>query len=70
MLFALGLLAARDADPVGFLGRFEVLLADSGMREARELAAGFGIDLTTPAFWRTAFEAFRGDVDRYEALAG
>jgi oligoendopeptidase F len=70
MLFALGLLAARDADPVGFLGRFEVLLADSGMREARELAAGFGIDLTTPAFWRTAFEAFRGDVDRYEVLAG
>ena len=70
MLFALGLLAARDADPGGFLGRFELLLADAGMREARELAAGFGIDLTTSAFWRTAFEAFRGDVDRYEALAG
>ena len=69
MLFALGLLAAREANPEGFIARFDTLLADSGMREARELAADFGIDLGSPAFWRTSFEAFRLDVDRYEALA-
>ena len=69
MLFALGLLADRDANPDGFLDRFDSLLADSGMREARELAADFGIDLAAPAFWRAAFDAFRDDVDRFEELA-
>jgi oligoendopeptidase F len=67
-LFALGLLAAREAAPDGFLDRFDTLLADSGMREADELAAGFGIDLRDPAFWRASLDSFRGDVERYEAL--
>jgi pepF/M3 family oligoendopeptidase len=70
MLFALGLLAERDAAPDTFLDRFDTLLADSGMREARDLAAAFGIDLTAPAFWGAAFDEFRADVDRYEALVG
>jgi pepF/M3 family oligoendopeptidase len=69
MLFALGLLAAHEAEPAGFLDRFDTLLADSGMRDARELAAGFGIDLADPAFWHAGFEAFRADVDRYETFA-
>lgn len=69
MLFALGLLAAREADPDRFLERLDMLLADAGMRETSELAARFGIDLTAPAFWRSAFDAFRRDVDRYEAAA-
>ena len=50
MLFGLGLLAARDRDPEGFFDRFDTLLADSGMREANNLAAEFGIDLRDPAF--------------------
>ena len=69
MLFALGLLAEREANPDGFRGRFDALLADAGMCEARELAAEFGIDLAAPAFWRAAFDAFRDDVDRFEELA-
>ncbi|MBA2596089.1 MAG: oligoendopeptidase F [Chloroflexia bacterium] len=68
MLFALGLLAARDTDPNGFLTRFDTLLADSGMREANELAAAFGIDLHDPAFWNASLDTFRADVDRYETL--
>ena len=68
-LFALGLLTAREAAPEGFLDRFDTLLADSGMREANELAADFGIDLRDPAFWRTSLDTFRVDVDRYEALS-
>jgi pepF/M3 family oligoendopeptidase len=67
-LFALGLLAVRDAEPDGFLDRFDTLLADSGMREADELAAEFGIDLRDPAFWRASLDSFRDDVGRYEAL--
>ena len=69
MLFGLGLLAARDADPEGFFARFDEMLADSGMCEAAELAGRFGIDLRDPAFWRTSLDLFRADVDRYEALA-
>jgi len=68
MLFALGLLAARDLNPDGFLDRFDTLLADSGMREANELAAAFGIDLHDPAFWNASLDTFRADVDRYETL--
>jgi pepF/M3 family oligoendopeptidase len=69
MLFGLGLLAARDANPEGFWDRFDALLADSGMEEAADLAARFGIDLRDPAFWRAGLDLFRADVDRYEALA-
>jgi oligoendopeptidase F len=69
MLFGLGLLAARDANPEGFFDRFDTLLADSGMREANELAADFGIDLRDPAFWRASLDTFRADVDRYDALS-
>jgi oligoendopeptidase F len=67
-LFALGLLAARETEPDGFLDRFDTLLADSGMREANELAAEFGIDLRDPAFWRASLDTFRADVARYQAL--
>jgi pepF/M3 family oligoendopeptidase len=69
MLFALGLLSARDADPDGFFDRFDVILADFAMREASDLAADFGIDLADPAFWRTSLDSFRADVDRFENLA-
>jgi oligoendopeptidase F len=69
MLFSLGLLAARDTDPQGFLDRFDTLLADSGMREADDLAAVFGIDLRDPDFWRAGLRRFRADVERYEALS-
>jgi oligoendopeptidase F len=69
MLFGLGLLAVRDADPERFFDRFDTLLADSGMRDANELAADFGIDLRDPAFWRTSLDTFRADVDRYDSLS-
>jgi oligoendopeptidase F len=68
-LFARGLLAVREAEPDGFLERFDTLLADSGMREANELAADFGIDLSNPAFWRASLDGFRDDVERYETLS-
>lgn len=69
VLFAIRLLAARDANPDGFNERFDGLLADSGMTDAAELAARFGLDLRAPAFWRTSLDAYRADVARYEALA-
>jgi len=68
-ILALGLLAVHDAEPEGFMDRFDLLFADSGMREATELAAGFGINLHDAAFWQAAFDLFRADVDRFEALS-
>ena len=69
MLFGLGLLAARDQDLEGFFDRFDTLLADSGMRDANDLAAEFGIDLRDPDFWRASLDTFRADLERYEALS-
>jgi pepF/M3 family oligoendopeptidase len=68
-LLGQGLLAARDENRDEFLERFDRLLADSGMHEANDLAAGFGIDLRDPAFWRASLDAFRADVARYEELS-
>jgi pepF/M3 family oligoendopeptidase len=69
LLFALGLLAVKEREPEGFYARLDALLADSGMRTANELAAGFGIDLHDPAFWRGGFSGYQADIATYEALA-
>ncbi len=69
LLFALGLLAVKDREPAGFYDRLDALLADSGMRTANELAAGFGIDLHDPEFWRGGFTGFQADIAEYERLA-
>ena len=68
LLFALGLLAVKDREPEGFYARFDALLADSGMRTANELAAGFGIDLHDPEFWRGGFRGYQADIAEYERL--
>ena len=69
-LFAMGLLAVHDAQPDGFFPRLEDLLADSGMKNAADLAAPFGIDLRAIDFWRSGLQSFRDDVDRFEELVG
>ncbi len=38
------------------------------MAEAAELAARFGIDIRTPAFWRASLAVIRADIDRFEVL--
>ena len=68
LLFALGLLAVKDREPDGFYQRLDALLADSGMRTANDLAAGFGIDLHDPEFWRGGFKGYRADIAEYESL--
>ena len=68
LLFALGLLAVKDREPVGFYERLDALLAGSGMRTANELAAGFGIDLHDPEFWRSGFAGYEADIAEYESL--
>ncbi|MFN8664260.1 MAG: M3 family metallopeptidase [Thermomicrobiales bacterium] len=68
LLFALGLLAVKERAPEGFYERLDALLADSGMRTAQDLAAGFGIDLHDPEFWRGGFRGYLADITEYERL--
>ena len=58
----------KDREPVGFYQRLDALLADSGMRTANDLAAGFGIELHDPEFWRGGFKGYRADIAEYESL--
>lgn len=69
LLFGRGLYARFLDDPDGFRARYDDLLSRTGMADAPTLAAEFGFDLRTPAFWRSAFDTIRRDIDRFEALA-
>ena len=68
LLFGLGLYARYRQDPEAFKAGYDDLLASTGMADAATLAARFGIDIATPAFWRASFDLLRADIDRFEAL--
>jgi len=67
-LFSLGLYARYQADPEGFKEAYDALLSQTGMADAATLAARFGIDVRTPAFWQESLELVRRDVERFAAL--
>lgn len=69
-LFGLGLYGEYLRRPEGFTERYDHLLASTGMADADELAAGFGIDLEDPAFWRRGLEPLAARVAEYEELVG
>jgi pepF/M3 family oligoendopeptidase len=68
LLFGLGLFAIYRHQPQGFVARYEDLLSRTGMATAAELAADFGIDLRSPAFWRSGLDMVRERIDRFEEL--
>jgi pepF/M3 family oligoendopeptidase len=68
LLFGLGLYAHYQNDPEAFKSGYDDLLSATGMNEAAELAARFGIDIRTSAFWQSSLDVIRADVDRFEAL--
>lgn len=69
LLFGLGLYALYQREPVGFQERYDRLLASTGLGDAAELAAEFGIDVRTPDFWRASLQVISADIDRFEQLA-
>jgi len=69
-LFGRGLYSAYRQDPDGFVGRYDELLAGTGMAAAAELASAFGIDIRSPGFWRGSLSVAEERVARYEALVG
>ncbi len=70
LLFGLGLYARYQADPDGFRSGYDELLSTTGMADAATLAAGFGIDIRAPAFWRASLGLIRDDIALFEQLVG
>jgi oligoendopeptidase F len=58
----------RD-QPEGFAERYERLLSRTGMANAPDLAAEFGIDIRTRAFWDGSVDVIRADAARFLELA-
>ena len=68
LLFGLGLYARYQDHPQGFKAGYDDLLSSTGMGNAAELAARFGIDIQTPDFWRSSLDVVRADIERFEEL--
>lgn len=68
LLFGLGLYEVYEKDPESFKARYDDLLSSTGLADAATLAAGFGIDIRTPDFWRGSLNQIAADVERFEAL--
>lgn len=66
LLFGLGLYARYQADPDDFRERYDHLLSSTGLADAATLAAEFGIDIRSPAFWRSSLDVVRADVAQFE----
>ncbi len=68
LLFGLGLFARYREEPGAFVVTYDDLLSSTGLDDAATLAGRFGIDIRTPAFWRSSLDVIRADIDRFEAL--
>lgn len=68
LLFGLGLYARYTQEPEEFKQGYDDLLSSTGLADAAGLARRFGIDITTPAFWRSSLDVIRDQVDRFEEL--
>jgi pepF/M3 family oligoendopeptidase len=68
LLFGLGLYAQYLDDPQGFKGGYDALLSSTGLEDAAELAAGFGIDIRKVDFWRASLDVVREDIVKFEQL--
>jgi oligoendopeptidase F len=68
LLFGLGLYARYTEDPEAFLTGYDDLLSSTGLGEAAELAARFGIDVEDEAFWAASLGVLRDRIDELERL--
>lgn len=68
LLFGLGLYARYQTDPEAFKANYDDLLSRTGMSEASDLAAAFGINTRDPEFWLASLQLLQDDIARFEAL--
>lgn len=67
-LFGMGLYVRYRDQPEAFKARYDDLLSSTGLASPAELVAPFGIDIRSPAFWRSSLDVIRADIDRFESL--
>jgi pepF/M3 family oligoendopeptidase len=65
-LFALALYGMSKQQGPSFVGVYEQLLGETGVRTADDLAAGAGFDLSSPSFWRQGMAAIENQVVEFE----
>jgi len=69
LLFGIGLYADFQRDPDRFRSGYDDLLSATGLAEADELAARFGIDLRSVGFWTASLDVVRARIDEFCRLA-
>jgi oligoendopeptidase F len=69
LLFGIGLYAEFERDPERFRLGYDDLLSATGLGEAAELAARFGIDVRSVDFWTASLDVLRARIDEFCALA-
>ena len=67
-LFATGLYARFRDQPEAFRASYDDLLSSTGLASPADLAASFGIDIRSPAFWRSSLDIIRERINRFESL--
>lgn len=65
LLFGTGLYAIYQQRGADFIPDYKALLASTGMGNAADLAASFGIDIRTRKFWQDSLAVIEKKVDRY-----
>jgi oligoendopeptidase F len=70
LLFGLGLYAQYQADPENFKVHYDDLLSSTGMFDAASLAARFGFDVRSEAFWAGSLDQIRVRIDEFVSLVG
>ncbi len=68
LLFGVGLYAKYQADPDGFRTSYDDLLVSTGDADAATLAARFGFDIRSKAFWEESLNVIREDIDTFVGL--
>jgi oligoendopeptidase F len=69
LLYATGLYAIYQQRGADFVPDYNALLASTGEAPAAELAARFGIDIRTRAFWDDSLAIIGKSVDRFVEIA-
>ncbi|HVM51822.1 MAG TPA: M3 family oligoendopeptidase [Acidimicrobiales bacterium] len=69
LLFGIGLYARYREDPERFRAGYDDLLAATGLADAAELGARFGIDVADEAFWASSLQVIVERIDEFESLS-
>ncbi len=68
-LFSLGLYAEYLRESELFKARYDDLLSSTGLEDAAPLAARFGMDIRSKAFWRGSLDVIISSIDEYEKIS-